>query len=309
MKSRIFIGSSSESKKKAYWVKECMEPEFECVVWTKLFEINNNTYSELYKKSIGFDFAVFIGGKDDKVIRMGDGTEKISPRDNVYIEFGLYAGVLSPARSFFLFDRECKIASDLNGITAKQYKDKAELKERCEELKEKIRKEEKLSRIQYLPSTSLAIGYFENFLKPVSYALSCMEELEMDNKTVPVKKWEKVLEVTIPDNVVQDWKSIGIMFYKERDTREITLAGEPRGVDVHLDYGAFSNENKIRLLDIPQTVRAAFRAVDLVSGKDYEGADEILILAKEKEVDNFVGTLNNLIRTDARVEKYVKIVM
>lgn len=309
MKSRIFIGSSSESKKRAVWVKECLEPEFECVVWPKLFEINNNTYSELYKKSIGFDFAVFIGGKDDKVIRMGDGTEKVAPRDNVYIEFGLYAGVLSPSRSFFLFDRECKIASDLNGITALLYKDKAELKECCEELKEKIRKEEKLSRIQYLPSTSLAIGYFENFLKPVSYALSNLEKLKMDKKMVFVKDWEKVLEVTIPDNVVQDWLGIGIMFYKEHYTREITLDGEPRGVDVHLDYEAFSNENKIRLLDVPQTVRAAFRAVDLVNGKDYEGADDILILAKKKEVDNFVRTLNNLIQTDARVEKYVRIIM
>lgn len=39
----------------------------------------------------------FIGGSDDKVIRwLKEGAkEKMAPRDNVYLEFALYGGMLS----------------------------------------------------------------------------------------------------------------------------------------------------------------------------------------------------------------------
>ena len=42
-----------------------------------------------------------LGGKDDLSVRLKSRKVKISPRDNIYLEFGLYAGILSPARSYF----------------------------------------------------------------------------------------------------------------------------------------------------------------------------------------------------------------
>ena len=62
-----------------------------------------------------------LGGKDDLSVRLKSRKVKISPRDNIYLEFGLYAGILSPARSYFLIDEKCKIASDLLGITVLRY--------------------------------------------------------------------------------------------------------------------------------------------------------------------------------------------
>lgn len=307
MKSRVFIGSSKESKENANKIKQYLEPDFECVVWTEFFSLNRNTYDELFRKSIAFDFAIFIGGKDDLVTRQDDGTQKVSARDNVYLEFGLYAGILTPSRSFFLFDRDCEVASDLHGITIELYSDKNELKECCEKIRGQMREEEKLNRIQLRPSTGLAIGYFENFLKPVSHALLMLDKLKVDNKVFQVKQWEKILEVKIPKNVEQDWLSFAQRFYIENDVREISLNGGCREMRVKLDGDTFSNEKKIRLLDVPQTVRAAFRALKLINGKDHTGFEEILTLAKKKEVDNFVKTLDNLIRTDACAEKYVRI--
>lgn len=71
---------------------------------------------------------------------------KLAPRDNVYLEFALYGGILSVSRSFFMMDEKCKAASDLNGVTLFYYNDQEDSIERCcEQLKEYIREEERES--------------------------------------------------------------------------------------------------------------------------------------------------------------------
>ena len=90
------------------------------------FDLMKSTYDNLLQKAPSFDYAVFIGGPDDTVIRRNTGGKagkKIAPRDNVYLEFALYAGILSAARSFFMLDETCGIASDLKGITMSYYAD------------------------------------------------------------------------------------------------------------------------------------------------------------------------------------------
>lgn len=302
MKSRIFIGSSTESKPYAAKVKEFLEPEFECQIWTdNFFEINRGTYENLVRQAVGFDFAVFIGGKDDRVTRISKAARKTAPRDNVYLEFGLYAGILSPARSYFLFDWECKIASDLEGITVLLYRDDREIQACCVQISEKIRAEERLNRIRLLPSTSLAIGYFENFLVPTARALLGLQILELDGKMIPVEGCEKNLEILIPGSGEQDWATWGQMYYRKIGAQKVALESELRRMAVLFDYGAFSREHRVRFIDVPQTLRAAFQSVNLVIGKDFVGSNELLDRAKKKEVDNFIRTLDNLIRTDACV--------
>ena len=122
MKHRVFIGSSKESEEIAITVSEFLSGDYECVVWNNgFFGINKGTYESLAKNAVAFDYAIYIGGKDDLSVRLKSRKVKISPRDNVYLELGLYAGILSPARSYFLIDEKCKIASDLLGITVLRY--------------------------------------------------------------------------------------------------------------------------------------------------------------------------------------------
>ena len=66
-------------------------------------------------------------------------------------------------------------------------------------------------------------------------------------------------------------------------------------------------EGKIEIFDIPQTVRVAFQAVEMTMGKDYIGNKELLIKTKQKESDNFVSTLKNLMKEDPFAQKYVVI--
>ena len=101
MKPRIFIGSSKESVKIAEKVKSLLDGEYVCQLWCdNFFDLGQCTYHELLKKSLSFDYAIFIGGKDDYVRRESDRTHKYAARDNVYLEFGLYAGILTYARCF-----------------------------------------------------------------------------------------------------------------------------------------------------------------------------------------------------------------
>lgn len=70
MNPRIFIGSSSESADIAFYVRSCLEPEFECIVWkAHFFELNKSIYENLSKNAIMFDYAIYVGGQDDQVIR------------------------------------------------------------------------------------------------------------------------------------------------------------------------------------------------------------------------------------------------
>lgn len=302
LKPRIFIGSSVESKDIASYVCSCLEPEYECVIWNdNFFELNRGTYENLAKNAIAFDYAIYIGGQDDKVIRIGDKKTKIAPRDNVYLEFGLYAGILSPNRSFFLIDKKSTIASDLLGLTILYYSDKRSVKKCCNQIIQKIQEESQLNRIQLLPSTSLAVGYFKNFLKHMEYILPDLSTIEIDGKLYSVQKITQSLELVIPNTIDVDWNLWAIRYKNKYHFKEAILNGQLRNVCVLIDYDALIKDKRLRIIDVPLTLRASFKAVGLVLGTDYIGNTKILEIAKRKEVDNFILTLRNLIKTTAHI--------
>lgn len=305
---RVFIGSSSESVKFAEIVKAQLETFCDCVVWTdaNFFKPNESTYKNLVKKAHSFDFAVFVGGRDDFVIRPRHRTTKFAPRDNVYIEFGLYAGILSTDRTYFLVDEECKVASDLFGITLFIYKNEKEAKEKCKGIADDIKRECKVNRIQFLPSTSLAIGYYENFIEPVAKALFKNDKIIIDNNEYDITGYPRELRVCLPHSSVTDYKTKAGEFFKENGYLKAEVDAELRTRILVVDFEAFNKQQKVVLYDCPQTLRAAFKAVELATGRDNIGFDENIELVKEKEVRNFMSTVKNLVKTNAHAKKLVK---
>lgn len=65
-------------------------------------------------------------------------------RDNVYLEFGLYAGILTYARCFFLIQEGCQIASDLLGVNVVFFDKMQDLSKKILTITEKYRKNRKL---------------------------------------------------------------------------------------------------------------------------------------------------------------------
>lgn len=309
MKQSIFIGSSTESIKTAHQVQEYFKAEYDCFIWTDhFFELNFAAYQNLCQKAACFDYAIFIGGKDDAVLRRSTKSRKTAPRDNIYLEFGLYAGILSPARTYFLIHKDCTIASDLHGITLLPYSNKDDVLKSCRQIQLKIQEENIINRISLLPSTSLALGYFENFLTEAALALFDIKEIEVDGVVHNVKKFPKTLEVIIPDcdADLQSWAGI---YYKQNYAEKINLDCKLRKMGVLLDRHALLHKKEVRLIDVPQSLQIAFEAVELVFGKDYIGSTKFLERVKRKETYNFVKTLENKIKENSYCREFVKIKM
>ena len=147
---RMFIGSTAEALNVARAVQQELDHDMEITLWNQnVFEPGNATWLDLVDqaRSKKFDFALLVLGAEDQVISRGVTSQ--SPRDNVLLELGLFAGALGRERTLFLYDRSNrpKIASDLAGIMALQYRgDRSDENLRsavgpaCEEIRKHIKR-------------------------------------------------------------------------------------------------------------------------------------------------------------------------
>ncbi|MBN1838732.1 MAG: nucleotide-binding protein [Campylobacterales bacterium] len=120
-KSKIFIGSSSESLNVAEAVNVNLDHEMEVTLWRNGFDLSQNTLDSLLKKANESDFALFIFSPDDiALIRQ---QEKQIVRDNVLFELGLFIGAIGKDRCFILKPRneDLHFPSDLAGLTYADY--------------------------------------------------------------------------------------------------------------------------------------------------------------------------------------------
>lgn len=112
------MGSSRERlddlKRIGEWVAQAGH---EPCPWNKpgLFAIGHFTFESLNEIKDKVDASIFIFSDDDKVWYRRDLTP--IPRDNVLIEYGLFAGVLEPSRVAICRSGRIRIASDLLGVT------------------------------------------------------------------------------------------------------------------------------------------------------------------------------------------------
>ena len=122
MKSRIFIGSSSEGLDMAYAIQENLERVSDVTVWNQnIFKPSRYVLEDLEEALESFDYGIFVFSPDDVYIR----EEKYkTARDNVTFELGLFIGKLGREDCFFITpsDKEnYRIATDLLGISTLSY--------------------------------------------------------------------------------------------------------------------------------------------------------------------------------------------
>jgi CRP/FNR family transcriptional regulator, cyclic AMP receptor protein len=123
----VFIGSSSENQATANAFAEVLRAEaaaalvsLTVTVWTQggVFGASRFPIDDLEAQVKTADFAVLVGGADDRVTSRGKDLD--APRDNVIFELGLFMGALSRARTFLLvpadFKDKLKIPTDLLGL-------------------------------------------------------------------------------------------------------------------------------------------------------------------------------------------------
>lgn len=118
---RIFIGSSGKKKRIAENIAKALESaDFEVFRWWKTFRGGDITIERLMQMSDVCDGAVFIFGADDKILTETKDGEKelVATRDNVLLEYGMFAGKTGPKKTLFVREENVNIPSDLLGITS-----------------------------------------------------------------------------------------------------------------------------------------------------------------------------------------------
>lgn len=120
---RVFIGSSTESKKAAMAVKKALDGVAEAVVWTQkdIFEPGKFTLESLEEQARRCDFAVMVFAPDDVIFCRG--RRQAGPRDNVIFELGLFMGATDRKRAFVVAPRgkKLKIPTDILGTNFVMY--------------------------------------------------------------------------------------------------------------------------------------------------------------------------------------------
>lgn len=312
MKPRIFIGSSSEGLKVAERVKAFFEPDYDCYLWTDDIFKNNMSFLETLMKSASlFDFGLMVFSADDESKVRDKFFE--TPRDNVLFEYGLFLGRMGVNRAFIVAEKEAKIPSDLFGITQTRYEVKTiaqgekvatdSLEKDLEKLKRQIDENLKLGHLGLLPSTVIAMSYFEGFVKIVAeWIIHNIPKIKLREKEYK----ESTLFIRIPEKLGSDAKTGATLFYKKHGLYNEEITSGHRSYPVHV---AASEENGVlEIYDMPTILSCVSKAIDLYFGVEHIGKSAQQELAEVQELNNFKRVLQLLIDGDECCREYVKII-
>lgn len=290
MKRKLFIGSSKEGLFYANQIKEILTKEsgdwLDCEVWDEggIFTLNKSTLENLVKASRRFDYGILIATNDDlALIRLKTRT---IPRDNVIFEMGLFLGSLGLTRAFLLTQEKCKLPSDYNGITTIILPQKKSLSINFKSLIKQLNETKETYSLKTIPSTALAVGYFDNFVFPFC-------------KNINQKRSK--LKILIPKQI-NDIHSLISNYESDHPSIPISVFGDGQRPVVK----QLVNDNLI-FWDIPTTLSTLFKMINLVN------PDEEIGLSPEKkdwieyELRNFKGTLEVLINDNLSCKDKIEI--
>lgn len=308
-KFRVFIGSSSEALPLARRVKGTLEPDFECTVWDDdVFKSNKNVLQTLLDESGLFDFGIMLLTKDDVVVSRKELFS--SPRDNALFEFGIFLGRAGDGRAFALVEdgEDMKVPSDLLGVTIRRFKrdtdgkDALGLEVAAGKLAEEMKESGRLGRLGMLSSTVLAIGYFENFVKPVVEVLVDRQVAKIGDEEFAAEK----LLIIVPKILDSDIKKRATMYYKSKGLglATFTVRDRPRQLQAMVD----KRKHSAVLCDIPTTLEGVSSAIQMYLHKDYIGKTTRQEMLEAHELRNFRSVLEKLCSSDAYCKEKVSIV-
>ena len=308
MKRNLFIGSSSEGLSIARRVKLHLDPHFEVDVWTEAdFAIGNSFLDSLIESSRFYDFGIFIGTPDDKTISRNNILNV--QRDNVTFEYGLFLGSLGKYRSFAIIEQSVNLPSDLAGVNLLRYDQGAEstvynsLEKRLEQLSDLLRRESTNSRYQMLPSTALAIGYFDAAVKRISDLITYSESVVVgETEYKPVR-----FTVVIPDNLKGEISSKRQRLISTLRTSTLTFTpNERRQRDIYVDC-IIRPGNSLHIYDLPTTLGGIDKAIAVLFAGQTVNVTRKQRLVEQRELANFRSVLLALVE-DSDYSDFVELV-
>ncbi len=292
MKRKLFIGSSSEGLEVANILKKAIEDKcgdwIECSIWNdgNIFQLNKSTLDCLMAAVMGYDYAILVATADDATLKKDE--IHLSIRDNIIFELGLFTGGMGLSRCFGLFDEIVGIPSDLHGITRCIYN--------CDNKDAKIREiisSIELTKDEYnlraLPSSALALGYFNNFIVPV------YKEKSINGFS---------LEVFIPDNI-SDIETTEKQYARKFACRQWRLFGF-RDCSKRADRLHKYKNKKKSYFDFPNTLSTLYDLISNSTATDAIGGSAQKSEMLKHEIKNFKEALITLIKRE-KYDKFIQV--
>lgn len=309
MKPRIFIGSSTEGLPVAKRIKAFFEADYECFVWNDgVFQFNESFIDTLLKSASLFDFGFMVFSSDD-ISKIRD-KEYETARDNVLFEYGLFLGRVGLDRAYVLCEDGVKIPTDLSGLTIASYKvEKGTPTDSLEEsltlLKKKIDEKVQLGHLGLLPSTVIAISYFENFIKLVADSVfNNNGKIKISRKFFKVSK----IRIVIPDNLDADMKRHAAFYFRQTDFNQTIIKTSHREYPIYVSTSLDTDDDTIVIADMPTILYGIDKAIDMYFRVGHIGKTKEQQLTEDREMSNFVRVLKLLIQEDAYCKEIVEIV-
>lgn len=303
MKKRIFIGSSSEELGTAKIVKSILEKDFDVIIWNEsiwdksIFKINNNFLSDLLTATLKFDFGILIGSPDDKLEYRGQ--LKLTARDNVLFELGLFTGRLGLEKCAFLIEDSVNVPSDLGGITLAMY-NKNNLVDKIENIRQMFLNADSTD-LNFFPSSTLAFAYYENFVKHV-----CEHYVKNNGFIYNEQKYTNCkLRIIVPYKLSSDLNLAFTKIQNEIGVDKLSFSANGRSRNVYVDAKVI--EDELVLLDFPTTLTGIDYAISNHLPKDYKDQSEDYNLIIERELNKFIDTLSKILKKND-FDKFVEII-
>ncbi len=319
-KPTLFIGCTSTQLNVATAVKSQLDAELDVTIWNepgKVFELNKSTLDSLLDAGNYFDYAILILTPDDCLISKGELYD--TPRDNLIFEEGLFLGRFGRNRTFIIRENSVKIPSDFFGITISSFRKPTDDKdlpnavnEACDEILIAIKENEKCAEVGFYPATSLAVGYFENFVRIIidgitekKYEVTIGDE----KRHIDKEKFDFTFTIIIPDSIHEIEQSSIMNIKKKNNLQPIIFYSSTRDYPLYVIGDIDPNNNVIDLYDIPTTLRSSRRVLEYIFREPaFRNENSTLKIKQEmiekREIRNFRITLEDLIsRRDASLLK------
>lgn len=311
----IFIASTTEGLEVARAVKSNFDDEADVDIWIEnIFTLNKSFLATLLNRASFYDYAIFLLTPDDvATIRE---VEYRVPGDNLLFELGLFFGRIGPNRAFVIAEKKVKILSDFSGISIAKYSAgddfSTTIKKACKAIRGEIVVTEKIYNFSLLPSTSLAIGYYKNFLEKIANAFLSIDRYEIFEKNDKGKKINvhkrKVISrnpsitILLPKKLSDLAASTFKM--KTANLKQITVDTSFRPFPFYIE-GDISDVNNVNFFDIPTTLLSSLETIIRIFDSDFLARDNNFERIERREISNFEKTIR-ILTPDAIENKLIK---
>ena len=314
MKPRIFIGSSTEGLSVAQRIKAIFEPDYDCYIWNdNIFQLNESFLETLLKSASLFDFGFMVFAADD-VTKIRD-QEYETTRDNVLFEYGLFLGRVGIDRAYIIKEDNVKIPSDISGITLLSYTtheiNGAKLPDdsfdtQLSKLKKKIDEKVALGHLGLLPSTVIAISYFENFVKLLADEIMRQgNNIKIGDKTYKSAR----IRIVIPGTLDADMKRQATIYFRKIHFESCPILTIHRSYPIYVESSSDGDvKDEALIADMPTILSGIDKAIDMYFRVGHIGKTQEQQLTEERELGNFTRVLSLLISQDAYCREIVELV-